>query len=176
MNYNSYLKLNERLKEDLYQILSYGNDVCTVPVQHKNVVASPLWLDENKIKYEFVIQNPGDLLFIRTSVPHQVWNVVKNLAEAVNYGSMTWNACSSRVFICGCSMRQIPSRQVKHSLELIRNYLHVQRKAARNVSKTIICIGLVLTAWGLQVSRPPYQLAWTVNGFSGLWVSLGGLK
>ena len=107
---NSYSRFNDSLSKDLYRIPSYGKPVCYVPVQHKDTVVSPRWLDENNIPCQIFVQYPGDLLFVRTAVPHQVWDVGHNLAEAVkavNYGSMEWNHANAVAFFCHCPKKSI---------------------------------------------------------------------
>lgn len=36
---------------------------CVLPLHHKNLVVTPRLLDEHNIRYEFVVENPGDLLY-----------------------------------------------------------------------------------------------------------------
>ena len=71
-NRDSYLRLNKCLKVHLERISAYSNDACTVPFQHKDTIISLLWLEEHNINYDFVIQNSGNLLFIRTAVFHML--------------------------------------------------------------------------------------------------------
>ena len=88
-------------------ILRSGSPVCYVPVQHKDTEVSARCLDEDNIPYRIFVQYPGDLLFIRTAVPHEVWNIGRNLAEAVNYGSMEWNHANAVAFFCHCPKKSI---------------------------------------------------------------------
>ena len=62
--------------------------MCILPLQHKNLVLTPRFLDEHEIRYEFVVQKAGDLLYVRYGILHQVVNLGLNVAEAINVGPM----------------------------------------------------------------------------------------
>ena len=80
---------------------------CVLPLHHKNLVLTPRFLDEHKIRYEFVLQNAGDLLYIRYGVLHQVINVGLNVAEAINVGSDAWNFGNELKMLCPCDDCQL---------------------------------------------------------------------
>ena len=80
---------------------------CVLPLHHKNLVLTPRFLDEHKIRYEFVLQNAGDLLYIRYGILHQVINVGLNVAEAINVGSDAWNFGNELKMLCPCDDCQL---------------------------------------------------------------------
>ena len=78
------IRFNEYLCEKLQ------NNVCVQILKHKIYFITPLLLDKWNVSYTFVLQKPGDLFFIRRGTYHAVINLGKNIAEAVNYGSLEW--------------------------------------------------------------------------------------
>lgn len=78
------------------------SEICALSLHHKNLVLTPSFLDEHKIRYEFVVQKAGDLLYVRYGILHQVVNVGVNIAEAINVGSNEWNFINQLKTICPC--------------------------------------------------------------------------
>ena len=74
----------------IYLCEKLQNNVCVQILKHKIYFITPLLLDKWNVPYTFVLQNPGDLFFIKRGTYHAVINLGKNIAEAVNYGSVEW--------------------------------------------------------------------------------------
>ena len=81
--------------------------MCILPLQHKNVVLTPRFLDEHEIRYEFVVQKAGDLLYIRYGILYQVVNLGLNVAEAINVGSDAWNFANELKTLYSCDSCQL---------------------------------------------------------------------
>ncbi|RMZ74108.1 transcription factor jumonji [Pyrenophora seminiperda CCB06] len=63
-----------------------GSKECSQFVRHHNVIVGPRWLEEKGIDYEIVCQKPGDVLVtLPGRIYHEVRNVGKNFAAAINY-------------------------------------------------------------------------------------------
>ena len=76
--------------------------MCSTPMNHKNIFVSPNFLKIHQIRYQIIVQRPGDLVYVESMVYHQVINFGTNLAEAVNVGSNTWNAAANQCIPCIC--------------------------------------------------------------------------
>ena len=79
-----------------------NREICELPLHHKNLVLTPRFLDEHEIRYEFIVQNAGDLVNVRYGILHQVLNVGLNVAEAINVGSDGWNFANELKILCRC--------------------------------------------------------------------------
>ncbi|KAL7300928.1 hypothetical protein TKK_0006370 [Trichogramma kaykai] len=75
--------------------------VCAQIMKHKLYFLTPMKLDEWKIPYTIIRQNPGDLFFIRSGAYHAVINTTLSVAEAVNYGCIQSNS-NYEPFVCEC--------------------------------------------------------------------------
>lgn len=75
---------------------------CSFPLHHKSLVLTTKFLQQHKIIYDIIIQRPGDLIYIRPSIYHQVVNSGVTLAEAINVGSALWLATTTSFSTCIC--------------------------------------------------------------------------
>lgn len=97
-------KLKEKdQKKDLKHLLTKWKDGCVFPIHHKSLSISTKVLKKNKIEYEIVVQKPGDLIYLKPNIYHQVINININLCEAVNVGSPLWNLSAINFSSCFCS-------------------------------------------------------------------------
>jgi hypothetical protein len=63
-----------------------NNDVCSQFVRHHDLIPSPAWLRERAIKFEVVVQKPGDVMCtLPGRTYHAVRNTGKNFAVAINF-------------------------------------------------------------------------------------------
>lgn len=86
------------MKEDV----SNWREGCPTPHHHKHMMLTPSFLRDAGIKYEMVVQRPGDLVYVGCLVYHQVVNFGVTLAEAVNVGGSDWNHSANRFISCQC--------------------------------------------------------------------------
>lgn len=75
---------------------------CSFPFHHKSLVLTSAFLREHKVPHEIVIQEPGDVLYVRPTIYHQVVNTGVTFAEAVNVGSAEWLTRYSSFTTCSC--------------------------------------------------------------------------
>lgn len=80
---------------------------CAFPVHHKSILVTTQFLRRYEIPFEIITQEPGDLIYVRPAVYHQVINIGKNFAEAVNVGSSLTLLNSALFNTCDCSDRCI---------------------------------------------------------------------
>ena len=76
-------------------------EVCDQVLKHKIYLITPNLLEKLNIPYSIVVQNPGDLFFIRKGTYHSVINMGRNIAEAINYGCNEWNS-GYKTLTCSC--------------------------------------------------------------------------
>ncbi|KAJ8671604.1 hypothetical protein QAD02_002863 [Eretmocerus hayati] len=60
--------------------------ICQYILHHKNLFLSVNFLKKHGIRYEVILQAPGDCVYVFPGVFHQVINLTPNVAEAKNYG------------------------------------------------------------------------------------------
>ena len=77
-------------------------DRCENVTFHKNIVVTPAWLRNHGIPYQIIVQNLGDIVFVRSGALHQVVNVGNNICVAVNVGTRDWNIRAEAFSRCGC--------------------------------------------------------------------------
>lgn len=82
---------------------------CTSFLDHKNYYVSIEFLKANSITYFFILQYPGEAIYLKCGLLHQVVNLNPNLAEAVNFGDAEWNIITATSTFCGCKKRAITS-------------------------------------------------------------------
>lgn len=81
---------------------------CAHLLDHKNIYLSRQFLIRNAIEYEIIAQYPGDVVYVRPGVFHQVLNVNPNLAEAINFVSAEWNLANcANARGCQCELGKI---------------------------------------------------------------------
>lgn len=95
-------------------------DLCDFSIHHKNIVLTPALPDSHEIRYKFVTQRAGDMLYVGHDVPHQVVNVGLNVAEAVNVGSADWNIGNSLHAFCNCHDAVQPLQENVHVNHVVR--------------------------------------------------------
>lgn len=66
------LKGRKHLTNDMRQALSIWDTNCAVPHHHKSLLVSPSLLRKISIRYEVLMQFPGDVVYVGTGVLHQV--------------------------------------------------------------------------------------------------------
>lgn len=79
------------------------SDNCAFPIYHKKLVVTKEFLCKSSIAHRIVFQRATDLVWVAPRVPHQVINLVPNLAEAVNVGNPVWNAVRGVYSPCHCT-------------------------------------------------------------------------
>ena len=76
-----YARINQIVAQKMKGFSDVDNDAglatdsCVLPLHHKNPVLIPRFLDEHQIRYEFLVQYAGYLVYVRYGVLHQVINV-----------------------------------------------------------------------------------------------------
>jgi [histone H3]-trimethyl-L-lysine4 demethylase len=103
----------EKFFNAVYAQLKNLKKQCLAFLWHKNLIFSPVWLENNGIAYKRIIQRPGELIVTFCGAFHQGINLGVNHGEAVNFVSPTWipyakasvkynlNAVSARTECCG---------------------------------------------------------------------------
>ena len=108
-----YARINQIVAQKLKDFSDVDNDAglatdsCVLPLHHKNLVLTPRFLEKHQIRYEFLVQRAGYLVYVRYGVLHQVINVGLNVAEAINVGSDAWNLGNELKMLCPCEMCKI---------------------------------------------------------------------
>ncbi|KAK3914191.1 Lysine-specific demethylase 4 [Frankliniella fusca] len=87
--------------------LSLGNTSCWNILGHKTVFPSTQWLEERLIPFEVVVQNPGEAIVLYPNTAHYGFNTGWNLAEAVNFGTVSWIPDGINAPKCQCLEGQI---------------------------------------------------------------------
>ena len=66
-----YFRLNciiaqimKKLQPDSKGKCEENREICELPLHHKNLVLTPRFLDEHEIRYEFIVHNAGDLVYV----------------------------------------------------------------------------------------------------------------
>lgn len=98
---------NEDKSQDVNSLLSKWDDNCSHPLHHKSLVITTAFLRKHKIRYEIVVQKPGDIIYVRPGLYHQVVNTGITFAEAVNVGSALWHLNYYLFDTCVCLDRCI---------------------------------------------------------------------
>lgn len=78
------------------------NPICQFPAHHKRLLISPEILEPTDIRYDIVVQSPGDAVYLAPGVYHQVIDLGVDMAEAVNVGGALWGAVQRLHHNCGC--------------------------------------------------------------------------
>lgn len=78
---------------------------CAMPTYHKDFMIAPSLLRKWNIPFEIVVQMPGDLVYLRDWVPHQVIDLGTNISETVSVGSAEWNMSTSKFLNCPCDTK-----------------------------------------------------------------------
>lgn len=118
-------------KELLYEksLYNYENTEKSSPnattcchfLDHKRCYVSLEFLKKYKIRYHIVKQKPGDVIYLKPGVFHQVININTNFAEAINFGSLEWNCGNCMSSTCKCTgLSQLqhihPNSQMVHKV------------------------------------------------------------
>lgn len=96
-----YVQVNSLVADELHR-LDKITERCTLPMHHKNIMLTPRFLDDHKIRYEFIVQEAGDLVFVRYGTLHQEINCGLNMAEEITIGSNAWNIVNDVSMLCPC--------------------------------------------------------------------------
>ena len=117
-----YFRINQIVAQKLKDFSDVDNDAglatdsCVLPLHHKNLVLTPRFLDEHQIRYEFLMQRAGDLVYVRCGVLNQVINVCLNVAEAIDMGSDAWNLGNELKMLFPCEMCKIENAETNIDL------------------------------------------------------------
>ncbi|KAJ8674138.1 hypothetical protein QAD02_005400 [Eretmocerus hayati] len=76
--------------------------LCAHILHHKNVYLTIEFLEDYEIGYATFKQFPGDLVYIKPGVFHQVINLSPNFAEAINFGDAEWCKMNELSETCVC--------------------------------------------------------------------------
>ena len=123
VNREDYARINQIVAQKLKDFLDVNNDEaglesCVLPLHHKNLILTPRFLDEHEIRYEFLVQRPGDLVYVQYGVLHQVINVGLNVAEAINVGSDAWNVAKELKMLCPCKMCKLKNAATNTDVDM----------------------------------------------------------
>ncbi|KAJ8672141.1 hypothetical protein QAD02_003400 [Eretmocerus hayati] len=105
-HYNHHLRqrvleaIRKSTKKDLTRKWLPG---CGTPLHHKRLLLAPSLLREWDIPFEIHVQQPGQFIYIRDGVYHQVVNAGPCIAEAVNMGGALWSGGAHKFKSCGCN-------------------------------------------------------------------------
>ncbi|KAL7305076.1 hypothetical protein TKK_0002640 [Trichogramma kaykai] len=88
VDHKSRADLEEKVHENLEKM---DSSACSQVMKHKLYFVTPYLLETWKIPYTIVIQNPGDMFFIRCGSYHSVINTTLNVAEVINFGCLESN-------------------------------------------------------------------------------------
>lgn len=90
------------------QVENEDEELCCRFLDHKMYHITLDVLKKHGIKYFLIEQIPGDVVYVKPAVFHQVINIEANFAEAINFGSDDWNSGSemSSTFKCALSRVQ----------------------------------------------------------------------
>ena len=80
----------KRLEEILEKVYGDSYSACRNAVSHKAFYLSIKLLKEYGIKFNIVIQEPGEYMIINPGAYHQGFNLGCNVAEAVNFATSHW--------------------------------------------------------------------------------------
>lgn len=75
---------------------------CPLPLHHKSLILTTEFLNKHNIRYQIVLQHPGDLIYLQPGVYHQVLNNNINLSEEINVGSIPRHISASLFTTCLC--------------------------------------------------------------------------
>ncbi|KAJ8686234.1 hypothetical protein QAD02_022028 [Eretmocerus hayati] len=106
-----------------------SESICQYILHHKNLFISVDFLKKHGIRYEVILQAPGDCVYVFPGVFHQVINLTPNVAEAKNYGCGFWNKLVRHLTTCGCPLDQYsllpanPDLDVNISSRLLKAYI-----------------------------------------------------
>lgn len=92
----------KKLPLEVGNLLKKWSHECAFPLHHKSLLLTTEFFDTNKIAYRMVVQRPGDIVYVRPAIYHQVVNTGPTLAEAVNVGSALWLTCAALFMTCDC--------------------------------------------------------------------------
>ncbi|KAJ8686650.1 hypothetical protein QAD02_022444 [Eretmocerus hayati] len=104
-SFNQHLRarvLESLRKSKRYDLVKEWLSGCGTPLHHKRVLLAPSFLREWGIPFEIHIQRPGQFIYIRDGVYHQVVNPGPCIAEAVNMGCRLWASGSHKYNTCAC--------------------------------------------------------------------------
>lgn len=80
----------DKLEKKLAELFPEEFEKCSGFVQHKNLMLTPQFLEDNGIPFSRVIQNAGDLMIVWPRAYHFGYNAGFNQAEAVNFATPQW--------------------------------------------------------------------------------------
>lgn len=75
---------------------------CCQFLDRKNCFVTLEFLKENNVMYYIIEQRPGDIVYLKPGVFHQVINLTANCAEAINFASNQWNHGNNMSSVCKC--------------------------------------------------------------------------
>jgi len=89
---------------------------CPEFMRHKDLLISPALLDQHKIPYIRVIQQPREFMITYPGAYHAGFNAGYNCAESVNFGTRRWIPIGSTARHCECT-----SDTVKMDMRIFRH-------------------------------------------------------
>lgn len=92
----------QALIEALAGETSKNQNQCLLKIYHKDLYVTVKFLNSHNIQYGILEQRVGEAVYIKPSIFHQVINVLPNIAEAINYGSLLWNDITKSLVNCTC--------------------------------------------------------------------------
>uniref|UniRef100_A0AC34PZ75 JmjC domain-containing protein n=1 Tax=Panagrolaimus sp. JU765 TaxID=591449 RepID=A0AC34PZ75_9BILA len=76
---------------------------CSHPFSHKDLLLTVELLEAANIEYWLINQEPNTFVIVMPAVYHQIHNVERNLAEAVNFIPIGWQPIGTNIPRCKCS-------------------------------------------------------------------------
>lgn len=108
-----------------YPGFDYG---CGFPAHHKQLFFSPEFFSAYGIRYEVVVQRPGDVFYIGPGVYHQVINIGVPFAESINLGGPLWALLSRLYHTCRCpgtkNFRVLAKPEYTYRISYSLRFLH----------------------------------------------------
>lgn len=103
-----YAKFSMLVAMDFENKQKNSSKECPYILFHKNIYVTVDYLKRNKVEFEIVLQYPGDAVYVKSGAYHQVINLNTYLAEAINYGSTSWNSFTAdQSHFCICSRNKM---------------------------------------------------------------------
>ncbi|KAJ8670922.1 hypothetical protein QAD02_002181 [Eretmocerus hayati] len=75
---------------------------CLHVLHHKDIFLTVNFLRKHGIEFDLFFQYPGDLVYIKRGVFHQVVNLTPNFAEAIDYADALWLEITKHLVYCNC--------------------------------------------------------------------------
>lgn len=101
----------ERFRKSDSNSYSAWEKGCCTPLNHKNIVLTPEFLEACDVPYQIVVQEPGSLIYLVRGVYYQVLNIGISFSESVAVGSLLWNIGADLFISCHCknsSFKYVP--------------------------------------------------------------------